>query len=117
MNKSTTIKNMAEFIYTIYNTAVLDESVSAEMVQELGIRGIENLLGGDLTSWVKTYNYFDGLNAKLVKFAKARPEQYEPCRILNRKLIMLMDGMKNVMEKDMYVTGWIRNNGRIEVVI
>ena len=117
MDKTKTIENMANFYNEIYQLAINDESVPVELILELDGGAIDFALNANLDSWVKTLNFIDQMNAKLVKLAKEKPELYENCRILNRKLIMLMDGMKNVMQKDLNVCGYIRNDGRIEVVL
>ena len=117
MNKTKTINNMANFYNEIYQLAINDLTVPRELQIELDNDAVDFALNENLDSWVKTLNYFDRMNARLVKLAKENPELHENCRILNRKLIAIMDGMKNVMQKDLNVCGYMRNNGRIEVVL
>lgn len=88
-----------------------------ELQIELDLGGVDFALDGNLDSWIATLNFVDKMNAKLVKLAIQKPELLEDCRILNRKLTMLMDGLKRVMQKDLYVCGFMRNNGRIEVFL
>ena len=117
MDKAKTIEGMSKYFNEIYVLAINDETVPDELILELDRSVVDYELGVNIDSWLRTLNKLDELNARLVKLAKEKPEIYEGCRILNRKLVMLMDGMKNVMQKDMNVTGWIRNQGRIEAVL
>lgn len=119
MDKKKTIENMANFYYQAYGLAINDPTVPKELQMELDMGAVDFVLDDDLNSWIKTLNFLDDMNKKVVNMAKETPEVFENCRILNRKLTMLIDGMKNVMEKDLYVCGWIRNrnNGRLEVVL
>lgn len=97
--------------------AINDETVPDELILELDASVINYVLDESFDTWIKTLNYFDYFNKRLVKIAKQKPELHESCRILNRKLVLIIEGMKNVMQKDMLVTGWMRNKGRIEVII
>lgn len=117
MAKKKTIENMANFYYQVYAMAINDPSVPLELQMELDMGAVDFVLDDNLDTWIKTLNFIDGVNKKVVALAKEKPELYESCRILNRKLTMMIDGMKNVMEKDLNVCGWIRNNGRLEVVL
>lgn len=117
MDKTKTIENMAKFYNEIYTLTINDMSVPKELQMELDFGGVDFEINGNLDSWIKTLNFLDKMNAKVVGLAQAKPEIYENCRILNRKLTFLMDGMKKVMKKDLCVCGFMRNNGKIEVVL
>lgn len=117
MDKTKTIENMAKFYNEVYQLAINDKSVPQELQIELDLGGVDFTLDGNLDSWITTLNFIDEMNAKLVKLSKQKPELYEDCLILNRKLTMLMDGLKKVMQKDLSVCGFMHNNGRIEVVL
>ena len=117
MNKEKTIKNMARYFNEMYALAINDATIPEELGLEVEFSAIDYKLDENLETWIKALNYFDSLNARILKIAKDNPNSYEGCRILNRKLVMLMDGMKNVMQRDMNVTGWMRNKGRIEVIL
>lgn len=117
MDKTKTVENMANFYNEIYQLAINDMSVPQELQMELDFGAVDFVLDANLDSWIKTINFLDKMNVKLVKLAKEKPELYENCRILNRKLTIIMDGMEKVMKKDLNVTGFMRNDGRIEVVL
>lgn len=117
MDKNKTIENMAKFYNEIYQLAINDSSVPQELQLELDNGAVDFEIDSNIDSWIKTLNFLDTMNVKLVKLAKEKPELYENCRILNRKFTILMDAMKKVMEKDLNVCGFMRHNGRIEVVL
>ncbi len=117
MKNENTIRNMVKYFNEMYRLAIYDATVPEELGLEVEFSAIDYALDENLETWIKTLNYIDSLNKKIVKIAKENPESYEGCRILNRKLVMIIDGMKKVMEKDMHVTGWMRNKGRIEVIL
>lgn len=116
MDKTKTIENMANYFNNIYRLAINDKSVPDELILILDF-GIHNFnLDGTESSWVKGLKYLDSINRNLVEFSKENPEQIERCCILNRKLRMIIDGMKLVMIKDMSVTGWMNYKGQIEPI-
>ena len=117
MDKSKTIENMANFYNEVYHLAINDNSVPYELQMELDFSTVDFVLDLNLDSWLKTLNFIDGMNTKVVALAKEKPELYENCRILNRKLTIIMEGMKKVMEIDLQVCGWMRNKGRIEAIL
>lgn len=117
MDKKKSIENMAYFYYEIYGIAINDPTVPRELQMELDMGAVDFVLDDDLASWVRTLNYIDKMNSKLLELAEAKPELLENCRILNRKLTMIIVGMKKVMRKDLNVSGFMRNNNKIEVVI
>ena len=117
MDKTKTIENMAKFYNEVYRLTIDDMSVPEELQIELDFGAYDFALDESLDSWIKTLNFLDKMNAKVVKLANAKPEIYENCRILNRKLTFLMDGIEKVMKKDLCVCGFMRNNGKIEVVL
>ena len=117
MEKKKTIENMANFYYQVYSVIINDASVPQELQLELDMGAVDFVLDDNLDSWIKILNFIDSMNIKVVSLAKEKPELLEKCRILNRKLTMMIDGMKKVMEKDLCVCGWMRNNGRLEVIL
>ena len=117
MDKTKTVKNLAEFYNKMYQITINDMSVPEELQTELDFGAYDYALNENLDSWIKTLNFLDKMNKKVVELAKSKPESYENCRILNRKLTMIMDGMEKVMKKDLNVCGFMRNNGKIEVVL
>ena len=117
MDKKKTIENMAKFYYEVYAFAINDTSVPIELQLELDMGALDFVVNDDLDAWISTLNFIDSVNNKVVDLANNKPETYEGCRILNRKLTMIIDGMKKVMQKDLHVCGWMRNNGRLEAVL
>ena len=108
---------MAKYFNEIYILAINDETVPDELILELDASVINYALDESLDTWIKTLNYFDDLNKRLVELAKQKPELQDGCRILNRKLTVIINGMKKVMEKDLCVSGWMRRSGRLEVIL
>lgn len=117
MAKKKTIENMANFYYQVYVMAINDPSVPLELGMELDMGAVDFVLDDNLDAWIKTLNFIDGVNKKVVNLSDEKPELHEGCRILNRKLTMIIAGMKKVMEKDLCVSGWMRRNDRIEVIL
>ena len=118
MNKEKTIKNMTKFFAEIYDMAIRSEAMDDKLLIELDdCCELECVIDSDLDSWIKELQRVDYLNQKVVEIAKEKPQLYETCRIFNRKLVMILDGMKNVMQKDLNITGWMRRNGKLEVIL
>ena len=120
MDKTKTIENMAKFYYEIYCVAINDPTVPKELQMELDMGAVDFVLDSDLDSWVRTVSFIDNMNIQVVALAqasKSQPAIYESCRILNRKLTMIIDGMKKVLQLDMHISGWMRNNGKLEAIL
>ena len=78
MDKTKTVKNLAEFYNKMYQIAINDMSVPQELQMELDFGAYDYALNENLDSWIKTLNFLDNSRASSILLQKINPFTLSP---------------------------------------